>query len=206
MTTDDATTAADIMPNPARRAKPTSATAAKPATPTKSDTVIKLLLRTKGATPIELIAATDWQSHSVRAFLSGLRKKGRVIVRDERKNGELAYHVVAAATSPQSPEAAAGSAINAGDARRGRSRRRPGCAGDDVARAAACRVASDLPRLAAAADLRPDDARHRIPAAGTHPRRHVAVRRSRRSAGWLNRPRRPEPAPLQACRSSPAPG
>ena len=62
--------------------------------PTKSDTVIKLLMRAKGATPTELIAATDWQAHSVRAFLSGLRKKGRTLVREPRKNGDPAYRIV----------------------------------------------------------------------------------------------------------------
>ena len=61
--------------------------------PTKSATVIKLLLRARGATPMELIAATDWQAHSVRAFLSGLRKKQRVLVREARKNGEFAYRL-----------------------------------------------------------------------------------------------------------------
>nr|WP_295662222.1 DUF3489 domain-containing protein [Polymorphobacter sp.] len=65
-------------------AKPTS----------KSDNVLKLLLRTKGATPVELIAATGWQPHSMRAFLSGLRKKGRTIVREERKGGGYAYRIV----------------------------------------------------------------------------------------------------------------
>ena len=65
-------------------------------TATKSDTVIKLLLRAKGATPMELIAATDWQPHSLRAFLSGLRKKGREVVREERKGGGFAYRIVIA--------------------------------------------------------------------------------------------------------------
>ena len=81
-------------------ATPPTAPAAKPAS--KSDTVIKLLLRAKGATPTELIAATDWQPHSLRAFLSGLRKKGRAIVREARKGGEFAYRIVTAPTDPRS--------------------------------------------------------------------------------------------------------
>ena len=81
-------------------ATPPTALAAKPAS--KSDTVIKLLLRAKGATPAELIAATDWQPHSLRAFLSGLRKKGRAIGREARKGGEFAYRIVTAATDPTS--------------------------------------------------------------------------------------------------------
>jgi hypothetical protein len=58
--------------------------------------VIKLLSRAKGATSAELIAATAWQPHSVRAFISSLRKKGRVIVREMRKSGELSYRIEAA--------------------------------------------------------------------------------------------------------------
>jgi hypothetical protein len=87
---------------------------------TKSATVIKLLLRAKGATPVELIAATDWQPHSVRAFLSGLRKKGRVLARNERKGGGFAYHMEAALTPPTAladlPPPAAADAASAGDA------------------------------------------------------------------------------------------
>ena len=105
MTTDTETTADTTTGTPARarRAKASSAAstaATAPPAPSKSDTVIKLLLRAKGATPMELIAATGWQAHSLRAFLSGLRKKGRSIVRDARKTGEFAYRIVA--TSPPS--------------------------------------------------------------------------------------------------------
>lgn len=44
---------------------------------TKSSAVIKLLSRTKGATLAEIGTATGWQPHSCRAFLTGLRKKGK---------------------------------------------------------------------------------------------------------------------------------
>jgi hypothetical protein len=101
MTTDSAIPAAATKPR-TRAAKTKEAmpppTAAK--STTKSDTVVKLLLRAKGATPIELIAATDWQPHSLRAFLAGLRKKGRVIVREERKGGGCAYRIVVAPSPP----------------------------------------------------------------------------------------------------------
>lgn len=106
--TTDATTTTSAQPTRARRAAaavtarnpapvaPPAAPATKPTT--KADTVIKLLLRAKGATPVELIAATDWQPHSLRAFLSGVRKKGRVIVREARKTGGFAYRIVVAAS------------------------------------------------------------------------------------------------------------
>lgn len=71
-----------------------------PAAPTKSASVIKLLLRARGVTSLELIAATSWQPHSVRAFLSGLRKQGRLIVREARKSGEFAYRIETALHEP----------------------------------------------------------------------------------------------------------
>lgn len=53
----------------------------------------KLLTRSRGATIAELAALTGWQPHSVRAHLSGLRKKGVVLLRETRKTGEGSYHV-----------------------------------------------------------------------------------------------------------------
>ena len=101
MTIDADTPIAGTNPARARRAK--AAVDAPPPlttkTPSKSDTVIKMLMHAKGATPMELIAATDWQPHSVRAFLSGLRKNGRDVVREELKGGGHVYRIVAAASA-----------------------------------------------------------------------------------------------------------
>lgn len=60
---------------------------------TKADTVNRLLRRAKGATVTDIMFATSWQPHSVRAFLSGLRKKGVEILREQRKSGEAAYRI-----------------------------------------------------------------------------------------------------------------
>ena len=68
----------------------------------KASTVEKLLGRPRGATMVELIVATGWQNHSVRAFLSGLRKKGRTLVKEERKTGDVAYRVATMAAAPAS--------------------------------------------------------------------------------------------------------
>ena len=70
-----------------------TARANKPPT-TKSAMVRKLLARTRGATVQELMTATGWQNHSVRAFFTGLRKKGLSLAREERTSGELAYRLV----------------------------------------------------------------------------------------------------------------
>jgi len=71
-------------------------------TTSKSDCVTRLLRRAKGATLAELREATSWQPHSVRAFLSGLRKKGFAVSKEQRKSGETAYRLaskVAAVTA-----------------------------------------------------------------------------------------------------------
>ena len=60
---------------------PTVAEAIMPANPTKSATILKLLRRPKGTSIAQLQKATDWQAHSIRAALTGLRKKGHEIER-----------------------------------------------------------------------------------------------------------------------------
>jgi hypothetical protein len=49
---------------------------------TKLGRVLELLQRACGATPEELIAATDWLPHTVRAALTGLRKRGYPVAID----------------------------------------------------------------------------------------------------------------------------
>lgn len=60
---------------------------------TKSATVIALLKRAKGATLDEICKTTKWQPHSVRAFLTGLRKKGFVLAREQRGDDGTAYRI-----------------------------------------------------------------------------------------------------------------
>jgi Protein of unknown function (DUF3489) len=62
---------------------------------TKKETMLALLRRSQGATLAEMMAATGWQSHSVRGFLSGaLRKKMALKVKSgKRDNGERVYSV-----------------------------------------------------------------------------------------------------------------
>lgn len=51
---------------------------------TKADTVLALLRRPEGATLADLITATGWLPHTTRAALTGLRKKGHVLVKGKR--------------------------------------------------------------------------------------------------------------------------
>lgn len=62
---------------------------------TKLDTIIALLSRPEGATSAEMLAATNWQPHTLRGALSdALRKKrGLVIVSDKPKDGERIYKI-----------------------------------------------------------------------------------------------------------------
>lgn len=81
------------MTNKSKASKPSNA-----AGKTKSAIVARLLSRDKGATIAELTKATGWQSHSCRAFLTGLRKKGHAITREDR-DSVTAYRMSAALTS-----------------------------------------------------------------------------------------------------------
>jgi hypothetical protein len=60
--------------------------------PTKSASVTKLLSRERGATIAEMARATGWKDHSVRAFLTGVRK-ARLLIKEERSDGITAYRL-----------------------------------------------------------------------------------------------------------------
>jgi hypothetical protein len=62
---------------------------------TKTDSVLKLLRSTKGATVAAMMEATGWQAHSVRGFLSGAAKKklGLAVVSEIGKDGTRRYRV-----------------------------------------------------------------------------------------------------------------
>jgi len=53
----------------------------QPRQPSKLDLIRSLLARPDGASLYELVAATGWQPHSVRAGMTGLRKQGLTITR-----------------------------------------------------------------------------------------------------------------------------
>ena len=61
---------------------------------TKAAIVSKLLARPRGASLGDITAATGWQAHSIRAFLTGLRKKGISLEREQRRDGATGYRIV----------------------------------------------------------------------------------------------------------------
>ncbi|WP_252258592.1 DUF3489 domain-containing protein [Erythrobacter aurantius] len=63
---------------------------------TKIAAVIDLLLRKQGATLDEIVAATSLQSHSARAALTGLKKKGHTIEKTKRDDATC-YRITEAA-------------------------------------------------------------------------------------------------------------
>ena len=64
-----------------------------PAKPTKTATILKFLRRPKGASIAELQKATGWKAHSVRAALTGLRKKGHDVQRGKGTKGVTTYRL-----------------------------------------------------------------------------------------------------------------
>ncbi len=83
------------------RARQTKKAPAAPATehrddarrPTKRDRVLALLERPEGASVEAIVDTTGWLPHTVRAFLTGLRKQGRVLERTRTKDGPGTYRI-----------------------------------------------------------------------------------------------------------------
>jgi len=90
--------AADVAPKAKRSSKAAKAAAGAP-TPkgaregSKKAKVLELVRQPGGATLKEIMAATDWQAHSVRGFISGslTKKMGLKIESIKRENGDRAY-------------------------------------------------------------------------------------------------------------------
>lgn len=61
---------------------------------TKLDTILKHLRHKNGASLTNLEKMTGWQPHSIRAALSGLRKKGHRIEHSKDTKGITIYKVV----------------------------------------------------------------------------------------------------------------
>lgn len=78
-------------------------------TPSKASIVEAMLTKAPGATIADMNVATGWQPHGCRAFLTGLRKKGKVIERTKRKDGASCYRIVRPRKTSATAAFAAGS-------------------------------------------------------------------------------------------------
>ncbi|WP_090328865.1 DUF3489 domain-containing protein [Nitratireductor aquibiodomus] len=63
---------------------------------TKANVILKKLRMTRGATVTQMMEATDWQSHSVRGFLSAVvRKKLDLnLVSEVGRDGQRRYRIL----------------------------------------------------------------------------------------------------------------
>lgn len=81
------------MPHPTAGAK--NAGHKRPAAKSKKDQLLALIAKPSGARISVLTERLVLQPHSVRAALSGLRKKGHIILAEKApKTGELVYRLV----------------------------------------------------------------------------------------------------------------
>lgn len=72
---------------------------------TKASIVEALLAREGGASLEALCEATGWQAHTCRAFLTGLRKKGREVIRASERDGKSIYLIAPDQSAPSPPAA-----------------------------------------------------------------------------------------------------
>ena len=77
----------------ARRGKSAQQTNAPVRAGTKQAKLIDMLRRPAGATIAQMGAKMGWQPHSVRAALTGLRKRGFAIIRDKTDAGVSVYRI-----------------------------------------------------------------------------------------------------------------
>ena len=83
------------LPEPAARPEP--AAPRQPRSGTKQETILTLLRRPQGATLAEIAqTAGNWQLHTIRGFLAGLKKKGFAVTSEKAAGAtERTYHLPA---------------------------------------------------------------------------------------------------------------
>ena len=99
----------DVLPNEAIKSDRTATAGDRSSAPrggTKIAKVLALLGRESGAHLRELIDATGWLPHTTRAALTGLRKRGYVVIRDRSEcDAESTYRVESTSPSPAAADA-----------------------------------------------------------------------------------------------------
>ena len=80
------------MPAKVVKPKPEATQAVTEPKSSKKDKIFALMQRPEGATIEEMMKLTDWQNHTVRGFLSMLKKAGKTVTSD-RINDERRYRI-----------------------------------------------------------------------------------------------------------------
>lgn len=90
-----ADTSPPTKPSAALQAGLAAVAAMPPTKETKLAVIIKLLTRPEGTTVDDMVAATGWQKHTVRAALSHAlgKKRGYKIVSDKPQGGQRIYKI-----------------------------------------------------------------------------------------------------------------
>ena len=79
----------------AKKAPKVAQNATAPREGSKTTKVLELMKREGGVTLKEIMAATDWQAHSVRGFISGTlgKKMGLTVLSTKGESGERTYSI-----------------------------------------------------------------------------------------------------------------
>jgi len=94
--TSDATKSKGHRGKPSNAAKLKSAFSGKSVTKSKQDQLVALLSKPHGARLSVISERLGWQAHTVRAAISGLRKRGHDLVSSKStKTGEMVYAIKA---------------------------------------------------------------------------------------------------------------
>ena len=80
-------------PGHRRRKSKVTVPGRKSRSPSTQSTIEKLLKRKSGANLAQLMTATGWQSHSLRAALSRLRKAGVAVISAQNKKRVRIYRI-----------------------------------------------------------------------------------------------------------------
>jgi DNA-binding IclR family transcriptional regulator len=78
---------------PVSAGKPAGKVRTQVRTGTKQAALIAMMQKPRGATLADMEAKTSWQPHSIRAALTGLRKRGLAVTRGENNAGVTIYRI-----------------------------------------------------------------------------------------------------------------
>ncbi len=100
----------DTKPSPRSGVASVSVKVAAVKLESKQGLLVKQLSRSAGATTDHLVGVLGWQPHTIRAALTGLRKRGYEVAREKNRKGETVYRVTPPKPSRMNADASSGRA------------------------------------------------------------------------------------------------